>query len=145
MDKVRLTHFKHLILREICNVLERTYDQPAEALLQRKSARRNAAYTLSSECAEITDDIDESELEYLLAFKGDARLVDLRYAIDRIKHGEYGRCIICREEIRDEELEEAPTTRLCSACVDKLTGNSMLYPQPSWQDRILLDKNEYWS
>jgi len=129
MDNIHLSHFRHLILKQICDVLNSTYGEPLETLPHHKSVRTNEAYAVNGECLDaLIDDIDENELEYFLAFKGDARLVDLQNALHRIRQGDYGKCIICKTEIDVNELEQAPTTRICSACVRRLTGGT-LYPQ----------------
>lgn len=63
----------------------------------------------------------ERELEYSLAYKGDGYLIDLCNALNRIKEGTFGNCLMCKNSISPEELEKSPTSRLCPKCAEKLS------------------------
>jgi DnaK suppressor protein len=44
------------------------------------------------------------------------RLIDLDEALDRLRHGQYGRCVSCGRAVGDARLETLPATRLCVRC-----------------------------
>jgi RNA polymerase-binding transcription factor DksA len=55
-------------------------------------------------------------IRYCLDFKADARLLELRDAIQRMEEGTYGICLLCKAEIPQYMLEDSPTTLLCESC-----------------------------
>ena len=44
------------------------------------------------------------------------RLQMINSALDRIKQGTYGRCLVCKEEIPEERLEAIPYAFMCIDC-----------------------------
>lgn len=74
------------------------------------------------------------ELDALLAFKSEPRLVELRNAIDRLEHGTFGVCIHCKGGISQHLLVSDPARRVCPQCerelshqaVSRLDSNAML-------------------
>ena len=45
-----------------------------------------------------------------------ARLAELKKAMDRLKRGTYEECSTCGGRIEEDRLELVPTTRMCSRC-----------------------------
>lgn len=45
-----------------------------------------------------------------------SRLEDVRFALDRIADGDYGKCVRCGMDIEPEVLEAAPESRYCRKC-----------------------------
>lgn len=60
------------------------------------------------------------ELDALLAFKSEPRLVELRNAIDRLEHGTFGVCIYCKGRISQHVLVSDPARRICPQCEREL-------------------------
>jgi RNA polymerase-binding transcription factor DksA len=55
-------------------------------------------------------------VRYCLDFKGNARLSELQYALERMEQGMYGRCVLFGGFIEEHVLQNFLTARLCSAC-----------------------------
>lgn len=51
--------------------------------------------------------------------RSDKILVELRKAVARFVHGEYGSCLECAGEISPSQLTQAPTGELCENCIKK--------------------------
>jgi hypothetical protein len=66
--------------------------------------------------------VTEHEVEAVLAFKSDARLDELRTALDRLDQGTYGVCISCKGRIPVETLVLSPAQRLCAGCEQVLAS-----------------------
>jgi len=69
----------------------------------------------------LTDQYNQSvdpdvPVRYYLDFKVDARLFELRQALDRLDSGEFGRCSLCGIPIPARIVEASPTTQLCPSC-----------------------------
>ena len=47
------------------------------------------------------------------------RLRDIDAALERLSHGQYGRCESCGNAIGDARLEALPAARLCVTCADR--------------------------
>ena len=45
----------------------------------------------------------------------ETRYNDIKSGLDKIKHGVYGLCQVCRKEIEAERLEANPSARTCKA------------------------------
>jgi len=60
--------------------------------------------------------ISPHEVDALLSFKSDTRLVELRGALERINDGSFGICIGCKTEIELELLQREPARRMCARC-----------------------------
>lgn len=58
------------------------------------------------------------EREQLAALRAQVhvRLIDLDAALDRLRHGRYGRCVSCGRAVGDARLEALPATPLCVVC-----------------------------
>lgn len=109
-----LNHFECIILKRIATLLKDVYgtDEGIDPI--------NLEKKFSLQTDNISLDSIEKDIEYSLAYKGDGYLVDLCSALNRIKEGTYGICVMCKEHISPEELEKSPTSRICSNCLKKL-------------------------
>ncbi len=65
------------------------------------------------------------QLDALLAFKSDARVEELRCALERLDEGVYGDCIRCHQRISDELLNEDPARRVCIACEEEFSHSEL--------------------
>lgn len=61
-------------------------------------------------------ELSEESISAKLAFKADPQLNELRLALERMKRGDYGRCIFCKGDIGDDTLERNPTAHFCEQC-----------------------------
>ena len=60
--------------------------------------------------------VDQQNLSACMAFKGDPYLNELRLALERLERGDFGSCVLCKNEIEDDVLRNAPTSHFCSHC-----------------------------
>ncbi len=70
-----------------------------------------------------SDNFEQENTLHLLANEQD-RLVEIVDALDRIKHGNFGKCEECEEDIPKARLKEVPYARYCVACARKLEQRS---------------------
>lgn len=89
------TDIREIILGRIATILEDEYRDPV---------------------TELTEDI----LTAKLAFKAHPQLNELRLALERMKRGEYGRCIFCKGSIDETALEQNPIAHFCNVCAGML-------------------------
>jgi RNA polymerase-binding transcription factor DksA len=89
MRQRRLRQIRELIESELAIILTERYSQPVERGVP---------------------------LRYYLDFKTDARLIELRDALDRMERGCFGSCVLCGIQIPARILEASPTRQLCSGC-----------------------------
>lgn len=61
----------------------------------------------------VADSIEDYEENIAIVNTLEARYVDLRNALDKIKNSTYGLCEVCGEEIDVERLEANPSARNC--------------------------------
>ncbi|MBI1974540.1 MAG: TraR/DksA C4-type zinc finger protein [Candidatus Zambryskibacteria bacterium] len=61
----------------------------------------------------VADSIEGYEDNAAILETLEARYNDILSGLDKIKHGTYGRCQICGEEIEVERLEANPSARTC--------------------------------
>ena len=62
------------------------------------------------------DQVSQGEIDALLAFKSDARIDELRSALDRLDHDVYGTCLACKNPVDQSLLDADPARRLCGSC-----------------------------
>jgi len=67
------------------------------------------------------------EIDAVLAFKSDPRLVELRGALERIDDGSFGVCIGCKSDIDQRLLDEDPACRMCGKCESEYNRSSSEY------------------
>lgn len=56
------------------------------------------------------------QIDAMIAFKSDARLNELRAALNHLEDGSYGICIGCKREIEERVLALDPARRFCTDC-----------------------------
>ncbi|MBR9974402.1 MAG: hypothetical protein KFF77_02380 [Bacteroidetes bacterium] len=91
----QLKDIREIILGRIATILEHEYRDPV---------------------TDLTEDI----LTAKLAFKAHPQLNELRLALERMKRGEYGRCIFCKGSIGETALAQNPTAHFCNSCSGEL-------------------------
>jgi RNA polymerase-binding transcription factor DksA len=63
--------------------------------------------------ADAASETEARELDVARQAMFEARLGLIEEALDRLEHGEYGRCVICGRAIPEERLELVPETPFC--------------------------------
>ena len=99
-----------------------------EKLIEQKNtilgslAAQNEDYKKIAEGGESGDEVDvasdvvDGRLLESLGAQDSNRLQMINNALDRIKQGTYGRCLVCKEEIPEERLEAIPYAFMCINC-----------------------------
>lgn len=99
-----------------------------EKLIEQKNtilgslAAQNEDYKKIVEGGESGDDVDvasdvvDGRLLESLGAQDSNRLQMINNALDRIKQGTYGRCLVCKEEIPEERLKAIPYAFMCINC-----------------------------
>ena len=65
---------------------------------------------------DVASDVVDGRLLESLGAQDSNRLQMINRALDRIKQGTYGRCLVCKEEIPEERLEAIPYAFMCIDC-----------------------------
>ncbi len=112
--------------------MDKTFiEKMKEKLIEQKNtilgslAAQNEDYKKIVEGGESGDEIDvasdvvDGRLLESLGAQDSNRLQMINNALDRIKQGSYGRCLICKEDIPKERLEAIPYAFLCVDCQTK--------------------------
>jgi RNA polymerase-binding transcription factor DksA len=87
------------------------------SVLQCLYAHLQDAYGLEAQADQFVQDlVSDRELDALLAFKSDARIDELRSALDRLESGSYGTCLACKNAVDQLLLDADPARRLCGGC-----------------------------
>jgi len=61
----------------------------------------------------VADSIEEYDDNIAILETLETRYNDIKSGLDKIKHGVYGKCQTCQEEIESERLEANPSARTC--------------------------------
>lgn len=83
-------------------------------------AKPNERDTSQADENTVADGIEEYEENNAIANSLEARLKDVRSGLDKIKHGTYGLCQICKKEIEPDRLEANPAARTCKEHINSL-------------------------
>ena len=70
----------------------------------------------SGDEVDVASDVVDGSLLESLGAQDSNRLQMINNALDRIKQGTYGRCLVCKEEIPEERLEAIPYAFMCINC-----------------------------
>jgi RNA polymerase-binding transcription factor DksA len=69
--------------------------------------------TVDQHPADVATETAERELDVSRLAMFEARVTQIDTAFDRIKQGDFGRCVVCGQPIPDERLELVPDTLFC--------------------------------
>lgn len=67
----------------------------------------------------VADAIEEYEDNAAIMNTLETRYNDIKSGLDKLKHGSYGLCQVCGEEIETERLEANPSARTCKKHIDQ--------------------------
>jgi len=70
----------------------------------------------SGDEVDVASDVVDGRLLESLGAQDSNRLQMINNALDRIKQGTYGRCLVCKEEIPEERLKAIPYAFMCINC-----------------------------
>ena len=70
----------------------------------------------SGDEVDVASDVVDGRLLESLGAQDSNRLQMINNALDRIKQGTYGRCLVCKEESPEERLEAIPYAFMCINC-----------------------------
>jgi len=112
MGQLNLDYFKNLILEKRKEIFEELNEGELKESLQEGPGENSYAFHL----ADVGSDSNEREKSFIVAsIEGDI-LAELDEALERIKDGTYGMCVICDEPIHPHRLEAIPYAKLCLEC-----------------------------
>ncbi len=123
MDKKDLEYFKGLLLEERKRILEEL--GWVETNYIGKSSKDTAGEISSFPVhpADAGTDSMEMEKAYLIGAATSETLEDIKEALESIERGDYGKCVVCGQEISRGRLEALPHAKLCLQCKAKAEGN----------------------
>ena len=112
--KAKLESEKHLLEKEMSEIGRKNPDQkgdwePLPTNRDVSGADENLA----------ADAIEEYEDNAAIMETLEVRYNDIKSGLDKIKHGTYGVCQVCGEEIEIERLEANPSARTCMKHIDQ--------------------------
>jgi RNA polymerase-binding protein DksA len=110
-----LDYFKEIILQKIHDANEELYSIE-ERLKDGSSGEYSEDSTYSLHMADQGTDAMEREKAYLFAARERKFISHLTDALQRIKSGNYGICIVCGNLIEKGRLEAVPHARMCISC-----------------------------
>ena len=110
MGSVDLPHFKRLLLEKRGEL---------SSTLGEAQSRVPAAGGLEGDLIEQANADEEAELQIRL-HQTDGRLLRaIEEALDRMRQGTYGVCVVCKQPISKARLEAVPWTHVCRECKER--------------------------
>src|SRR3989344_1927344 len=103
--KEKLEKEKKLLEEELEKVGRRNPDNPSDWEATPPADRDSSS--------QADDNIEAYENNEAILNTLETRYNDLKSGLDKIKHGVYGLCQVCQEEIEAERLEANPSARTC--------------------------------
>ena len=101
-------------MRELEKYLRTQFERCLNTKVSHKSQ-----YIPATECRDEIDHVAAIQFNgslELLEAQNDALADEIDTALARIKSGQYGECLKCRDEIDPKRLEASPTAGLCIKC-----------------------------
>ena len=111
MEQERMDHYRERLLEieaEICQALSSVEESTGPVAPDPAIGRLTRM-----------DAMQAQQMAMDLKRRHEARLHQVRLALERIAGGDYGVCSRCEEEIGAARLEVRPETRLCIQCADR--------------------------
>lgn len=115
MDEKQLRLYEERLKEERERVLEE-YGELSEQLKHTLKEYNNDDSGYSAHLADAGTDMMEREKKYLFASAEGQLLLEIEDALDRLRHGEFGDCEMCGNEISPARLEAIPYAKLCIDC-----------------------------
>ncbi len=118
LTKKEIEHYKKKLLAERERVLHEL-GRITEAINESAEEQEGAKQAYSNHLADIGTDFMEKEKNYYYADVEGQYLKAIEAALERIKRGEYGKCMECDDLVSEKRLEAVPAAELCISCKDK--------------------------
>ena len=119
MNKIKIEHFRRLLLTELRRHARLVGDDQAAAI--------DAADDGAKESADLSlRDVIE-ELALRLGERESQMVADIDQALMRLEEGSYGLCVRCGKAIDERRLEAVPTARFdaaCQAAIEQANGEN---------------------
>jgi len=119
MNKIKIEHFRRLLLTELRRHARLVGDDQAAAI--------DAADDGAKESADLSlRDVIE-ELALRLGERESQMVADIDQALMRLEEGSYGLCVRCGKAIDERRLEAVPTARYdaaCQAAIEQANGGN---------------------
>src|SRR5713226_7847526 len=119
MDKIKIEHFRRLLLTELRRHARLVGDDQAAAI--------DAANDGAKESADLSLRDVIGEMALRLGERESQMVADIDQALMRIEEGSYGRCVRCDKPIDERRLEALPTARYdatCQAAIEDAKGKN---------------------
>ena len=116
MNKNELEYFEKIILEMQQDVLRSISATDSINLGKRTHPHGGEFSQYRTHIADQGSDAIQYELDNYFVARRLKFLRHLDKALSRIKEGDYGICIICRQEISRERLKVVPHTQHCTSC-----------------------------
>ena len=100
-------------LREERGDLERTLEHINQLFSADQADESGELTTVDQHIADIATDTENRELDVMRRKLVEDRIGLIDDALERIRRGSYGRCVVCDAEIEAERLEALPWTPYC--------------------------------
>lgn len=126
--KLDIPHFKKLLEEEYKNT-KKILDSVGRAHLNDKNDYDAVAEDLdinTSEREEVAEKIESMETRIGIEVEAEKRMAEIIAAMNAIKNGTYGRCVVCGNEIPIERLEINPIAISCASCYSSLDISSKI-------------------
>jgi DnaK suppressor protein len=114
MKKNKLTSFEDILLKKR-KTIQASVEQLREST-QSKEEDTLIAQRFDTDIADQGSDSMDREKSFLFISRELQYLSRIEEALKRIKHGTYGICTRCGNEIPEERLEAVPTAHTCVKC-----------------------------
>lgn len=109
MEKEFIEKMQEKLLEEKQVIMKALADQYEET-------RRIIASGETGDEADIASDVVDAKMLESLGKQDSNRLQMINNALDRIKQGKYGYCLMCKKPIPTERLEAIPYAFMCVGC-----------------------------
>lgn len=113
--KEKLEQEKKLLEKELEKVGRRNPDNPGDWEATPPAGRD----TSQADENTVADAIEGYEDNAAIVRTLEARYNDIKSGLDKIKHGVYGICQVCKKEIESERLDANPSARTCIEHIDQ--------------------------
>ncbi|MBR1615473.1 MAG: TraR/DksA family transcriptional regulator [Treponema sp.] len=109
MEKEFIDRMQEKLLADKAELMKALADQYAES-------KKIVEAGESGDEADIASDVVDGKMLESLGKKDSNKLQMINNALDRIKQGKYGFCLVCKKEIPLERLEAIPYAFMCVNC-----------------------------
>lgn len=118
--KQKLETEKNLLESELASIGQKNPDNPADWQATPAEGAESVEYR-----EEVADRLEEGETREATMVPLEARLAEVKAALDRMASGTYGTCELGGEPIEEARLEANPAARTCTAHMNDDAADSL--------------------